>query len=993
MATRGQTKRASTASDSDPDVQIGEFVRGKEIGKGSFATVYLASHRKRRSYAAVKVVTQGKLTKKLKENLESEIRILKGLQHPHIVALFSCIETPAYIYLVMEYCQLSDLAQFMKKRDQLPMLPETADIFKKYPNTQYGLNEVLVRHFFKQIASALDFLRQRNLIHRDIKPQNLLLNPSPAYMARQKPEDVPLAASEQSLIPRVGIDTLPMLKVADFGFARHLPQTMMAETLCGSPLYMAPEILSYQKYDAKADLWSVGTVAYEMLVGKPPFRAVNHIELLRKIESSHDSIPFPAGLAVSADLKKIIRQLLKRYPTERIAFESFFNCPTVIDPIPGLVGEDLPRTNHPVPDPGVSEISRRMQQQAANAPEQRRPSVAEEEDEFPFNRPAPSRTHTEIPSARRPSSEQVERGEPSNGATQPVEIRRPRAAEPRPAMLAHATAPAREYLTGEQYSPRTVTGIRRQSSKTAPSPSTSVPRENNLADRTRAVNTIRGSPGSSDRERTAQDLAFEKEYVMIEKRAVVVNAFADELAASPQLSKNRSASGQQGALIRRATTQGAPNATTGAQPSSPSSELQAATGRRLDIAQQRQASYERRYAPNPSSATNMLSKALNMANARLFGVLGGSPPLGPGASPPRGYGAFPSYPTTPVSLAITDGKDIPGALDEDARILRTVEEAATRSDTVYSFAEVKYRQLLPATPSADEGHGIRQINAVESPAGEGQDLTQTAVVAVSEEALVLFVKALAILAKAIDLASSWWSQRAHGEPTPDPSPRSIDNKSNTAEVSKRMNNVVQWARNRFNECLEKSEIVGRRLIEAQKQLPSDHPGHPNNRSNGGKADKSSGSTFTPAGNQIQLISGVTAEKLMFDRAVEMSRSAAVNELVGQDLKGSEISYRTAIILLEAVLEGDDEPLMPRPSADKSKPDDELVNGMEKEDRKMVVTLIEGTRGRLKALCRKIQVQLQAEREQRRASAATPPKPTIRASPPPSAMLGDSPRSR
>ena len=190
------------------------------------------------------------------------------MQHPHIVALFSCIETPAYIYLVMEYCQLSDVAQFMKKRDQLSDLPETADIFTKYPNSQFGLNEVLVRHFVKQMASALKFIRQRNLIHRDIKPQNLLLNPSPTYMARQRPEDVPLAASEQSLIPQVGVDSLPMLKIADFGFARHLPQTMMAETLCGSPLYMAPEILSYQKYGPEADLWSIGAVVYEMLAGK-----------------------------------------------------------------------------------------------------------------------------------------------------------------------------------------------------------------------------------------------------------------------------------------------------------------------------------------------------------------------------------------------------------------------------------------------------------------------------------------------------------------------------------------------------------------------------------------------------------------------------------------------------------------------------------------------------------------------------------------------------
>ena len=124
-------------------------------------------------------------------------------------------------------------------------------------------------------ARALKFLRQRNLIHRDIKPQNLLLTPAPpTELARGHPLGVPL------------------LKVADFGFARSLPNAMMAETLCGSPLYMAPEILSYKPYDAKADLWSVGAVLYEMAVGRPPFRAQNHIELLKKIEASK-SIRFP----------------------------------------------------------------------------------------------------------------------------------------------------------------------------------------------------------------------------------------------------------------------------------------------------------------------------------------------------------------------------------------------------------------------------------------------------------------------------------------------------------------------------------------------------------------------------------------------------------------------------------------------------------------------------------------------------------------------------
>lgn len=133
---------------------------------------------------------------------------------------------------------------------------------------------------------------------------------------------------------------IPLLRVADFGFARALPNTSLAETLCGSPLYMAPEILRYEKYDAKADLWSVGAVTYEMTIGKPPFRAQNHVELLRRIERGEDRIKFPDDKSPSAstdpskedlpptkvadDLKAIIRGLLKRNPVERMSFVDFF---------------------------------------------------------------------------------------------------------------------------------------------------------------------------------------------------------------------------------------------------------------------------------------------------------------------------------------------------------------------------------------------------------------------------------------------------------------------------------------------------------------------------------------------------------------------------------------------------------------------------------------------------------------------------------------------
>ena len=134
---------------------------------------------------------------------------------------------------------------------------------------------------------------------------------------------------------------------------------MMAETLCGSPLYMAPEILRYEKYDAKADLWSVGAVLYEMSVGKAPFRAQNHIELLKRIESSK-GVKFPdedpsslagknggggsADLPVPNDLKLLVRVLLKRNPAERASFEEFFSSTA-------LAKSKFPRPQDSLPEP------------------------------------------------------------------------------------------------------------------------------------------------------------------------------------------------------------------------------------------------------------------------------------------------------------------------------------------------------------------------------------------------------------------------------------------------------------------------------------------------------------------------------------------------------------------------------------------------------------------------------------------------------------------
>ncbi|KDN41229.1 hypothetical protein K437DRAFT_178779 [Tilletiaria anomala UBC 951] len=363
-----------------------DYVLGKEIGKGSFAVVRKGYRvRPHRTAVAIKVVTRSKLTPKLLENLEGEIAILRAISHPNIVELSDCIKSDAHIYLIMAFAAWGDLSMYIRSGGKLPgtsaddpiwssrdlgasvvrqqqqqqltspsssgyglpsnggLSPAAAlaslwdDVRQFQHPSDGGLNDLVVRSFLFQLSSALEFMRGKAIVHRDIKPQNLLLQPADAR---------PLLSTGH---PR----GIPQVKVADFGFARHLPSASLAETLCGSPLYMAPEILRYERYDAKADLWSVGAVVYEMCVGKPPFRAANHVELLARIDKGEDRIRFPdersegslaredtrrrqEGLAsllrphrVPEDVKALIRSLLRRKAVERASFDDLF-CSDVV---------------------------------------------------------------------------------------------------------------------------------------------------------------------------------------------------------------------------------------------------------------------------------------------------------------------------------------------------------------------------------------------------------------------------------------------------------------------------------------------------------------------------------------------------------------------------------------------------------------------------------------------------------------------------------------
>ncbi|KAJ6788441.1 hypothetical protein PWT90_10903 [Aphanocladium album] len=913
---------------------IGSFVIDKEIGKGSFAQVYMGWHKVRlvsrdcsslgppppannrhqesKAAVAIKSVELERLNKKLKENLYGEIQILKTLRHPHIVALHDCVESSTHINLIMEYCELGDLSLFIKKRDKLITHPATHEMARKYPcSPNSGLHEVVIRHFLKQLSSALEFLRAKNYVHRDVKPQNLLLLPSRAF--REERALPIMQASQDSLIPISGLASLPMLKLADFGFARVLPSTSLADTLCGSPLYMAPEILRYERYDAKADLWSVGTVLYEMITGRPPFRARNHVELLRKIEAAEDVIKFPKEVVVTPDLKALVRALLRRSPVERLSFENFFTHNVVTDDIPGLVEDDIPK-------PPKRELETIRQGEAM--PSSPRTQMARQLSNDRRDLRA---------SPRSPRDGRDSPRSPTVGSPADVGRRRQN--------------PERRLSISPRDSGQGL-GIQRP----APIQSHSAPNHPRTADRSgreQQPSSLRVARQPSDislteEEKAAQDVMFERDYVVVERRHVEVNALADELAANEKLGQNNP-SAKSSPMTRRYTQQGSSTSTTGAIPTPASRTALVAQGR---AGQDRRSSYEKALSASPGSASSAISKAIQDASLRLFGYKvntirqkGPSPPL---------YQPFPAYPTPTTAGLLGDGKTSQ-ASDEDAKAAQAIEEFATRSDCVYGFAEVKYKQLVPMAPSMEYGLGGLGPDDV---ASEDDGLTVDATVALSEEALVLYVKSLTLLARAMDIASLWWSKKSRAEST-----------VVSQTLVQRINAVVQWVRQRFNEVLEKSEVVRMKLTEAQKLLSEDHPGHPSNQGEDSIASSAGGA------KQVYLTPGISAEKLMYDRALEMSRAAAIDEVTNENLPGCEISYLTAIRMLEAVLDNDDEPTGRKLSSGKEPArDSQETSDLDTEEEAHVRKMITMITGRLNMVRKKQQMIAEANNKAQHMSA-------------------------
>lgn len=271
-----------------------QFNRKDLIGHGAFAVVFKGRHKQQTDLTvAIKSITKKSLAKS-QSLLEKEIKILEELtklQHENVVCLLDCKETSQYVYIVMEYCNGGDLADYLLQRGTL--------------------SEDTIRLFTKQICGAMKALQSKGIIHRDLKPQNILL------------------CHNESINNPTSNDIT--LKIADFGFARFLQDGVMAATLCGSPQFMAVEILLSKPYDCKADLWSIGTILYQCLTGKAPFQAQSP-QALRSYYEKNPNLKPRIPPDTSDELAHLLINLLKREPKDRISFDDLYEHPFLKPP-------------------------------------------------------------------------------------------------------------------------------------------------------------------------------------------------------------------------------------------------------------------------------------------------------------------------------------------------------------------------------------------------------------------------------------------------------------------------------------------------------------------------------------------------------------------------------------------------------------------------------------------------------------------------------------
>ncbi|TRY62694.1 hypothetical protein TCAL_03558 [Tigriopus californicus] len=256
---------------------LDDFDIGRPLGKGKFGNVYLAREKRSKYIVALKVLFKSQLQKaQVEHQLRREIEIQSHLRHEHILRMFGYFYDETRVYLILEYAPRGEMYKYLQKQ----------------PAGRFS--ETLTASYIHQMAKALRYCHSMKVIHRDIKPENLLL------------------------------DVKGHLKIADFGWSVHAPSSRRA-TLCGTLDYLPPEMVVGSSHDEKVDLWSLGILCYEFLVGKPPFETNSHTETYKRI--TNVDIIWPSF--VSSGARDLITKLLKKNPDERLALDKVLEHPWV----------------------------------------------------------------------------------------------------------------------------------------------------------------------------------------------------------------------------------------------------------------------------------------------------------------------------------------------------------------------------------------------------------------------------------------------------------------------------------------------------------------------------------------------------------------------------------------------------------------------------------------------------------------------------------------
>ncbi|XP_031493980.1 CBL-interacting serine/threonine-protein kinase 9-like [Nymphaea colorata] len=249
--------------------RVGRYEMGRTLGEGSFAKVKFARNVATGDIVAIKILDKEQVLRhKMIEQIKREISTMKLIKHPNVVQLYEVMASKTKIYIVLEFVDGGELFDKIAKHGRL--------------------KEDEARRYFQQLINAVDYCHSRGVFHRDLKPENLLL------------------------------DSYGALKVSDFGLSalsQQVREDGLLHTACGTPNYVAPEVLKDKGYDGTtADVWSCGVILFVLMAGYLPFDEANHTALYKKIYKAEFTCPS----WFSSNAKKLIHRILDPNPLTRI---------------------------------------------------------------------------------------------------------------------------------------------------------------------------------------------------------------------------------------------------------------------------------------------------------------------------------------------------------------------------------------------------------------------------------------------------------------------------------------------------------------------------------------------------------------------------------------------------------------------------------------------------------------------------------------------------